>query len=44
MTEIEKEWIQRDLGLLLGPAKDPNKRISIDLETETTIGAIPLSG
>ncbi len=43
MSTVVKERIQRELGLLLGPVKDPEKRISVDLETETTI-AIPLTG
>ncbi len=44
MTEMEKERIQRDLGLLLGPTMDPNRHISVDLERETTINTIPLGG
>ncbi len=43
MGTVEKERILRDLGLLLGPVRDPEKRISVNLETETTI-PIPLSG
>ncbi len=34
MSTMEKQRIQEELGLLLGPVKDPEKMISVDVESE----------